>query len=178
MTKRIILLVAAIAMIAVACGSDADDAASGSIEIQNARYRIAREDLGAGYLNITNGTSETVVLKSASAEGVGRIELHESMADAEGVMSMEPRPEGFTIEPGESIALEPGGKHLMLFDPATDSQDLGLSLDFGSETVEVVAVFDAEASAMTNMDMDDMEHEGEDMDDMEHEGEDMDEAEG
>lgn len=130
------------AVVATACGDS-----GGSIEVEDARYRLSRTDLGAGYLSVTNSTGDPVTLLGASAEGVGRIELHESMAAADGTMSMEARPQGFTIAAGETVTLEPGGKHLMLFDPQSDVQDLTIELDFGDETVQVVAEFDEAASA-------------------------------
>ncbi len=140
---------------------------SGAIEIQDARYRLARSDLGAGYLSISNTTDTDVTLESASAEGVGRIELHESLLGDDGTMAMEARPNGFVIAAGETITLEPGGKHLMIFDPV-GTDDLTVSLDFGDEIVEFVATYDAEASAsaMTDGAMADMDDDT--MSDMDH----------
>jgi len=162
---NVLVLVAALALFATACGGD-----DGSLTIEEARYRLARSDLGAGYLSVTNTTDSAVTLQAASAPGVGRIELHETMAGEDGVMSMRERPEGFAIAAGETLTLEPGGKHLMLFDP-TGTDDLELSLDFGDATVVVTAAYDAEASAA----MGDMDHSDMDMDMDDDAMEDMDE---
>lgn len=163
--RRILIVLATVVMVATACGGD-----DGSIEVQDARYRLSRADLGAGYLSVTNTTDEDVRLEAASAAGVGRIELHESMMGDDGTMSMQERPDGFVVASGQTITLEPGGKHLMIFDPE-GTEDLTISLDFGDETIEVVAAYDAEASAAAmsgdSMNTDDMDHEGDDMDDME-----------
>ena len=163
---RLFGLVLAVVLFATACGGD-----SGSIEVQDARYRLSRSDLGAGYMTIVNSTDEAVTLQSVSADGVGRIELHESVAADNGTMAMEPRPDGFTVESGDAVTLRPGGKHLMLFDP-TGTEDITLNLDFGDESVSVVAAYDAEASASVDaMDHSDMDHSDDDaMDhsDMDH----------
>lgn len=144
---------AALLLIVTACGGGGD---GGSIEVEDARYRLSRADLGAGYMSVTNSTDETVTLESVSAAGVGSIELHESVEASDGTMGMEPRPNGFEIAAGETVTLEPGGKHLMLFDPE-GTDDLNLVLDFGDETIEVVAAFDEAASASLDS-MDDMDH--------------------
>ena len=106
-----------------------------------------------------------MTLQGASAEGVGRIELHESLLGDDGTMAMEARPDGFVVAAGETVTLEPGGKHLMIFDP-TGTDDLTVSLDFGDETVEVLAPFDAEASAGSSDAMADMDHGDDAMADM------------
>jgi copper(I)-binding protein len=92
-----------------------------------------------------------VTLQGASAEGAGRIELHESLLGDDDTMTMQARPDGFVIAAGETITLEPGGKHLMIFDPL-GTDDLTVSLNFGDETVEVLAAYDAEASAAVSTD--------------------------
>ncbi len=160
------LFLSTFGLVAVSCGGDDLGAIedSGAIEVEDARYRIARPDLGAGYLLISNTTDTDMTLEGASAEGVGRIELHESVLGDDGTMAMEARPDGFVIASGTVLRLEPGGKHLMIFDPV-GTADLAVSLHFGSVTVEVVARYDAKTSAMTDDSMGDMDHgEGEDID--------------
>lgn len=160
----------ALAIALAACGGGG----SGSIEVEDARFRLSRPDLGAGYFSITNSTDEAVTLESVRAAGVGSIELHESLEADDGTMAMEARPNGFEIGAGETVTLEPGGKHLMLFDPET-TDDLDLVLDFGDESVEVVAAFDEAASASFD-DADHADHGGdaEHGDDAEHSDDAMD----
>lgn len=171
---RVLGALVAVVLLATACGGS-----DGSIEVLDARYRLSRSDLGAGYLTVTNTTGSDVTLQAASAPGIGRIELHESLASDDGVMSMEPRPDGFVIPAGETVSLQPGGKHLMLFD-AEGTEDLTITLDFGDESIEVLAAYDADASAAAMSDdaMDDMDHSMDDMemDDMDHSDDAMDDA--
>jgi len=171
--SRILGAIFAVLLLTGACGSsDGEGSAEGSIVVEDARYRLSRADLGAGYLSLTNRTDAVVTLQGASAPGVGRIELHESLSSDDGVMSMVPRPEGFVIDPGETVVLEPGGKHLMIFDPA-GTDDITVTLDFGDETIDVLATYDADASAGATDEMD-MDHSDMDMD---HSDMDMDDAE-
>ena len=155
-----------IAVIAAACGSDD----SGRIDVSEAQFRTTPNGLGAGYLTISNTTDDPVTLRAASSPEVERIELHESEMQ-DGVIKMTPRPEGFTVDPGAQVVLEPGGKHLMLFSPEPSGDELQITLDFGTETIVVAAEFDAEASAahddMGGMDdMDSGEMDDGDMDEM------------
>ena len=165
--SRVLAIFAAVLLTAAACGGGD----SGSIQVENASFRLTPNDLGAGYVTITNTTSDAVTLAGASAEGIGRIELHETMQN-DGIVNMEARPEGFTIEPGETIALEPGGKHMMLFEPSVDG-DVMINLDFGSEIVPVLASFDELGSALASATdgADDHDHDGEGAD---HDGHDHD----
>lgn len=169
---RVLFALLAVATIAVVTSCGGDD---GSIEVEDARYRLGRPDLGAAYLAVTNTTGEDITIESASADGVGRIELHETLQGDDGAMTMQEATEGFTVADGETLVLEPGGKHLMLFDPE-GTDDLEILLDFGDEEIEFIATFDEDASAamstdegsmgdMDDMDMDDADHSMDDMDD-------------
>ena len=68
----------------------------------------------AAYLTVVNKGAAVVVINGASAELAGRAELHNSVM-VDGYMRMEPLPTA-TLAPGETLALTPGGKHLMLLD--------------------------------------------------------------
>ena len=69
----------------------------------------------AGYARIENPSDSEVRIDTASSSAFGRIEIHE-MHDVDGVMQMRRLPQ-LLLAPGASAQLEPGGLHLMLFDP-------------------------------------------------------------
>lgn len=73
--------------------------------------------VGAGYLTITNRQAAPDTLISVSTPRAGRAEIHE-MAMENGVMRMR-AVEALTLAPDESVALAPGGRHLMFYDVAT-----------------------------------------------------------
>lgn len=150
---RFLVLLIALTAVAASCGSDD----SGSVEIVDAKFRTTPNDLGAGYLTIENSTDDPITLVGASSPEVGRIELHESTMNDDGVMQMIPRPEGFTVEPGEQISLEPGGKHLMLFDPEPAGDELEITLDFDSLDIVVTAELTDAIGGSDSMDEMEME---------------------
>ncbi len=174
---RLCAVAGSLALVLGACGSDtttdaaAADASSettagaassgvASLTVVEPWYRTSSADQGAAYLSITNDGDETVTFLSATSDAA-TVELHETVQDDAGVMSMEERPEGFEIAPGETLVLEPGGKHLMLIDLIPpDSGVLDLVLTFDAGTLDVAAAFDEEASASAMAEGDD--HSGHD----------------
>ena len=70
----------------------------------------------AGYLRLDNRGDKTLVIGTIRSEDFERIELHRTVVD-EGIARMVPV-ERLEILPGDSVSLEPGGMHLMLFNPA------------------------------------------------------------
>jgi copper(I)-binding protein len=71
--------------------------------------------VGAGYLSIANGGRAPDRLVSATSPAAGRVEIHEMKMDA-GVMRMRELAQGLGVPAGETVALRPGGYHLMLMD--------------------------------------------------------------
>ncbi len=157
--------VAAVALASglVACGDDGNDPGAGDagVTVDDAWVRepAAGQTNSAAYGVITNGTDGEVTLVGASTDDVSAeaIEIHETVVDDEGVMSMQEREDGFTIESGGSLTLEPGGPHVMLLgiDPAEITGEIQLTFDFeGAEPVTVTAVVRelTDAGSMEGMD--------------------------
>jgi periplasmic copper chaperone A len=69
----------------------------------------------AGFMTLSNHGDVPIVLVDARSPLFERVEIHTMIMD-DGVMRMR-RLEHLTIEPGQSVSLEPGGKHLMLMRP-------------------------------------------------------------
>lgn len=67
---------------------------------------------GAGYLTITNTGRTADRLLGGTAAFSDRLEIHE-MSMAGGVMRMRPVAGGLEIAPGATVALKPGGFHIM-----------------------------------------------------------------
>ncbi|BAM89427.1 conserved exported hypothetical protein [Bradyrhizobium oligotrophicum S58] len=87
---------------------------------------------GAGFLTIENKGSAADRLVAVSGDIAGSIEVHE-MAVTNGVMTMRPLEKGLTIEPGKTVALAPGGYHLMLMElksPLKQGDKLPVTLEF------------------------------------------------
>jgi periplasmic copper chaperone A len=69
----------------------------------------------AGYLTIENSGTAPERLVSLSTSDFGRVELHSSNMEG-GMMKME-KLDGLDIAPSSQAVMEPGGLHIMLFDP-------------------------------------------------------------
>ena len=106
------LLAAAIATLASApAGACADLAVSG------AWIREAPPGaMAVAYAQLANRGKRPVTLTGARSEAFGGAGLHRTVVDAGGMARM--REGTLEVAPGASAALEPGGWHLMLFDPA------------------------------------------------------------
>lgn len=89
----------------------------------------------AGYLTLSNTGDTALVIEDVSSPDFNTIEIHRSWIE-DGIARMQPVSD-LTIPAGESISLEPGGYHLMLFQPvralaAGDNVTLRLQPSTGS----------------------------------------------
>ena len=184
--RNLLLIVAALALLGAACGGSDSETGAGSgdaLSVSDAWSRQPAEGqtVGVVYGTVSNPGDDDVRLVSATSSVTGTVELHETLMDDNGAMSMQQVDEGFVVPAGGEFVFEPGGPHVMLLgiDPAsfpTDAVDVELTTDDGA-----VLAFDAEVRAigggMDDMDMEDMDHgedtdeghdaEGHDMEDME-----------
>ncbi len=85
----------------------------------------------AAYFSIENKGDKALVLTAASVEQIGRVEIHKH-SHVDGMMKMVKVPE-VAIKGHDSLVFQPGGYHLMLFDPQSKlkaGQKLKLTLHF------------------------------------------------
>lgn len=140
--KSIVLFLVAILLLA-GC---APRAKGPEITIQDAWARpSAGADMnGVIYFRIMNDGDETDTLLGAETPSAQAAEVHESMADDNGVMSMKPR-ENIEIPAGGEVEFKPGGLHIMLVDlkkPLAVGDEVTLTLRFekAGEIVQTVKV--------------------------------------
>lgn len=135
-------------------GDTQDEAAEGTaaasasaneqvVELSDGWAKAADSNMTSLFGNLQNTGEQAVTLESISAEGIADVaELHETvMNDETGSTEMRRVDGGFTIEPGDSKTLEPGGDHVMLMElqcalkPGTDvTVELGFD---GGQTQEI-----------------------------------------
>jgi copper(I)-binding protein len=110
---RLAILVAALVTLCVGVAS-AEEFRIGALAIKDpcARATPKGAAVGGGYVTIVNNGPEPDRLIGASLADAGRVEVHE-MSMAGGIMKMRPVAEGVEIKPGETVALKPGGYHMM-----------------------------------------------------------------
>jgi copper(I)-binding protein len=92
--------------------------AAGDITVTGAftRATLAAAKVGAGYMTIGNAGTEPDRLVSATTEATPTVELH-NMSVKDGMMTMTPMPDGIEVPAGGSVALAPGGLHVMFIGP-------------------------------------------------------------
>ena len=71
--------------------------------------------MGAGYLSLSNATSQRILITKVMSPNFESVEMHESVLE-DGISRMVKLDE-VAILPGRTVHFEPGGKHLMLRDP-------------------------------------------------------------
>ena len=103
---------------------------------------------GAVYLTLGSETADQLI--SAESPAAANVELHESIDD-NGVMRMEPRPDGFGIPAGGEVELKRGGKHIMLMglaDALEAGSEIELTLNFSQRDSVTITVPIMEMGAM------------------------------
>lgn len=115
----------------------------------------ARPTLGAGrttaaYVTITNSGSNADRLTAVDAPGAGSVEIHTAGME-NGVMRMR-RLEGLDISASETVAMAPGGYHIMIIDveePVQVGSTVPLTLTFetsGNVTIDATVSMTPPAS--------------------------------
>jgi copper(I)-binding protein len=106
----------------------------GDLEIAGAfsRATLPNAPVGGGYLTITNHGTTDDRLVGVATPVAGMAEVHEMKMDGD-VMRMNKVPDGVLIPAGGTVALEPGGLHLMFMDltaPLVEGQSVPVTLTF------------------------------------------------
>jgi periplasmic copper chaperone A len=125
----------------VACAPQPQGNSSLVISDAWTRPTAAGMPMGVAYFTITNGTSADDVLIAASTPAAARVEMHETSFE-DGMARMRPLRE-ILVPAGGTVAVAPGGIHLMLVDlvqPLEAGSRVPLVLEFrtaGKMTVEL-----------------------------------------
>ena len=151
---RLIAVLAVVAVVAAGCGDDDAVRVDGAW----ARPSPAMADAGAVYAEITVAEADELVGVAVDASVAATAEIHETvMADMGGGMEGEEGMGAMTMQQirsipfaaGETVALEPGGLHIMLLglpEPLEDGRTFEVELTFaGAGTVTVSVEVRSEA---------------------------------
>lgn len=113
------------------------------MSVQGAWMRYLLPGIPAGgYLVLRNGGTAPAVLTGASSPACGSLMLHES-AEASGMAMMRTVP-GIAVPAGGSVALAPGGYHLMCMAPKMkpgESVSVTLRFEDGSSLTVAMPVY-------------------------------------
>ncbi len=113
-SRRSLLLALAVSAVFAGAGS-AQNQTGIKIDQPWSRATAGTAKTGAGYMTIANGGALPDRLIQASSPVSTVVELHE-MAMVGNVMQMRPLADGIPVPAAGSVALQPGGLHLMFID--------------------------------------------------------------
>lgn len=101
---------------ATATAAASVDASTG-LAISNNWIKAAPGNMTGAFATITNTSDKAITITGASSSASDRVELHTTELDSStGTSTMKKKEDGFTIEPGQTLELAPGGDHIMLMD--------------------------------------------------------------
>lgn len=130
------LLATAALVLATAPAVLAQTATTGALTVQDPMLRATPPNapVASGFVTVVNAGEDDDVLEAvmAAPDLSTDVELHE-MAMADGIMTMRAVEDGIAIPAGATVALEPGGLHLMLNDlkvPLAPGDSHALTLRF------------------------------------------------
>lgn len=112
------------------------------IEDAWSRASIGTSRPGVAYMTLHNAGAEPVVVAGLRTDLAMMPMIHATSTDAQGVTRMS-HMEAVEIPTGETVALEPGGLHLMLMDlqrPMVEGESYTLSVIFADGTEATVEV--------------------------------------
>ena len=90
---------------------------------------VSGQPMSAGFMTLRNNSNETIEVTAVTSRQFNTVAIPESSID-DGIARMR-RLETLTIAPKSSVALQPGGIHLMLMRPTTaDKGNDEVSLSF------------------------------------------------
>ncbi len=128
------------------------------ILVADAWARASKVRNSAAYMTVTNEGRETARLVAASSPAAAKVEIHTTVIE-DGVMKMRPL-EAIEIPPGETVRLEPGGRHIMLLglgQPLEPGDRIDLTLVFADRgRIDVVAEVRSASGMKMKMKMGDM----------------------
>lgn len=114
----------------------------------------------AAYFHATNSSDATINLTGVSSPQFKHADMHKTVIDDAGSASMQ-AVGTVTLAPGESISFEPGGYHVMLFNPAkTLASGDAVTLELHCGDAQAVQTVTAEVHDRSSMAMDMSDHHG------------------
>jgi hypothetical protein len=162
---RTIAFVASLALVLVACGGD--DAApepADEIAVTDAwsRRPVSGQPTAAVYAVVSNPTGDDITIVGAASPVTDRVELHETVENDDGTMTMREVDRGFVVPAGGDVTFESGGPHIMLFDIDADTyptDHVAITLEFdGADAITFEAeVRSLDGDTMGSMDMGSMD---------------------
>ncbi len=114
---------------------------AGAAELQltqgEVRVPMPGRTVTAGYFSLINNSAAAVELVKASSPAFARVELHQHIKQDDVMRMVEV--EAISVDPGATLVFQPGGLHLMLFEPQvalTVGDTVSVTLYFADNTTK------------------------------------------
>lgn len=143
-------ILVATTLTAVTAGCSTDDVvtvstgpthhAASHLTVSDAWVKAGSAMTGA-FATLSNDGTSDIRLESVTTDVAGKVELHETVSDGAGGMTMRPKQGGFTIKAGGRHELAPGGDHIMLMAltrALTPGEEVSLVLHLSDGSTEKV----------------------------------------
>ncbi|MBM6589757.1 copper chaperone PCu(A)C [Brevibacterium sp. RIT 803] len=145
-----------------------------SLSLDNAWVKAADDGMTAVFGELKNNSDKDINLVAAKYDDADQVQLHETLEDNSGGMSMQEKKGGFAIPAGQSLSLKPGGDHIMvmgLAKPIKPGEEISLELvTADQQSFPVTAIAKDYSGAQENYAPGEADGEGDgaDHDDMDH----------
>jgi copper(I)-binding protein len=126
-------------VVQVSTGPAAKDAAH--LTVSDAWIKAAPSGMTGAFATLANDSGHVLRLESVTTDRAGMVELHETVSDGAGGMTMRPKEGGFTIAAGDEHELAPGGDHIMMMNltgALTPGEEVPLVLHFSDGSTKTV----------------------------------------
>lgn len=100
--------------ISASASSTSNNNSDQALSISQPWVKASQSDMTATFAEITNQSEEAVKIVKAESSVSDMVQLHTTVLDPKTGSSSMKQVDSFTIEPGETFKLEPGGNHIML----------------------------------------------------------------
>ena len=124
------VLVIAVAILVTACSIESVPLVATDVTI---KQPMPGMQMTAGYLTLTNNTTQAIKITQVTSLQFESVEMHESVVE-DGMARMYPLGD-LTILAGKAAIFEPGGKHLMLMRPVGKFEAVTLDFHAGKAIV-------------------------------------------
>ncbi|WP_084350808.1 copper chaperone PCu(A)C [Millisia brevis] len=124
-------------------GSGSTATAAEAVTLDDAWVKAADAGMSAAFGVLSNSSDADVTVTAAASPASTMLELHQTVTNDAGEMVMTPVEGGFVVPAGGTLALEPGGNHIMLMDltgPLVAGDEVPVTLTFADgSTAEFTA---------------------------------------
>ncbi len=154
--RNFLILPIAVALLALSGCTSSDhktESTHEGIKVTDA-WVAQKPEMTAAFGMLMNHSGKDITITGGSSNVATEVELHETIANADGSMKMRPKPGGFTVKANNMHELAPGKDHIMLMGLKRElevGEKITITLDLSDgSTIEFTAPVKAFTGANEN----------------------------